>query len=130
MILHASALMREHQDEIAHVITLEHGKPHGQAQAEVTPGCELFEWDAGDPVRAYGRVIPSGPELGQRQLAGDFGIILDWFSGGCPNGTPVPPFIALGRYKCDLAGKTRIKRGLFHLTRRIFATYRRAKSCF
>ena len=124
------ALMREHQDEIAHVITIEHGKPHHQAQAEVTPGCELFEWDVGDPVRAYGRVIPSGPELAQRQFAGDFGLILDWFSGECPKGTPVPPLIALGRYKCDLASKIRIKQGLFHLTRRIFATYRRAESCF
>ncbi len=57
----ASALMRERQDEIAHSITLEHGKPFRQAQLEVIRGCEFFEWDAGEAVRTYGRVIPSGP---------------------------------------------------------------------
>jgi succinate-semialdehyde dehydrogenase/glutarate-semialdehyde dehydrogenase len=57
----AAALMRERQDEIAHAITLEHGKPFTQAQLEVIRGCEFFEWDAGEAVRTYGRVIPSGP---------------------------------------------------------------------
>ncbi|MEM7271479.1 MAG: NAD-dependent succinate-semialdehyde dehydrogenase [Actinomycetota bacterium] len=57
----ASALMRERQDEIAHSITLEHGKPFEQARLEVIRGCEFFEWDAGEAVRTYGRVIPSGP---------------------------------------------------------------------
>jgi succinate-semialdehyde dehydrogenase/glutarate-semialdehyde dehydrogenase len=57
----ASALLRERQDEVAHSITLEHGKPFQQAQLEVIRGCEFFEWDAGEAVRTYGRVIPSGP---------------------------------------------------------------------
>ncbi len=57
----AAALLRERQDEIAHCITLEHGKPFRQAQLEVIRGCEFFEWDAGEAVRTYGRVIPSGP---------------------------------------------------------------------
>ncbi len=57
----ASALMRERQDEIAESITLEHGKPFNQARAEVIRGCEFFEWDAGESVRTYGRVIPSAP---------------------------------------------------------------------
>ena len=61
LIRAASALMRERQDEIAHAITLEHGKPFRQAQLEVIRGCEFFEWDAGEAVRTYGRVIPSGP---------------------------------------------------------------------
>lgn len=57
----ASGLLRERQDEIANAITLEHGKPFNQAQLEVIRGCEFFEWDAGEAVRTYGRVIPSGP---------------------------------------------------------------------
>ncbi len=61
LIRDASALMRERQDEIAHSITLEHGKPFAQAQLEVIRGCEFFEWDAGEATRTYGRVIPSGP---------------------------------------------------------------------
>ena len=59
VVLRAAALMRERQDEIAHAITLEHGKPYAQARLEVIRGAEFFEWDAGEAVRTYGRVIPS-----------------------------------------------------------------------
>ncbi len=61
LIRRAAALMRERQDEIAHSITLEHGKPFQQARLEVTRGAEFFEWDAGEATRTYGRVIPSAP---------------------------------------------------------------------
>ena len=57
----AARLMRERQNEIAHSITLEHGKPLAQARLEVIRGAEFFEWDAGEAVRTYGRVIPSAP---------------------------------------------------------------------
>lgn len=62
IILKAAALMRERVEEIAHSITLEHGKPLEQARLEVVRGCEFFEWDAAEGQRTYGRVIPSGPE--------------------------------------------------------------------
>ncbi|MDV6226997.1 NAD-dependent succinate-semialdehyde dehydrogenase [Nitratireductor aquimarinus] len=61
IILRASALMRERQEEIAQSITSEHGKPLSQARLEVIRGCEFLEWDAGEAVRTYGRVIPSAP---------------------------------------------------------------------
>lgn len=61
LIRAAARLMRERQDEIAHAITLEHGKPYQQARLEVIRGAEFFEWDAGEAVRMYGRVIPSAP---------------------------------------------------------------------
>ena len=51
--------MRERQEEIATAITAEHGKPLAQARLEVIRGCEFFEWDAGEAMRTYGRVIPS-----------------------------------------------------------------------
>lgn len=59
MIRRAAALMRERQDEIAQAITREHGKPLAQARLEVIRGAEFFEWDAGEAMRTYGRVIPS-----------------------------------------------------------------------
>lgn len=59
VILKAAALMRERIDDIACSITLEHGKPLAQARSEVIRGCEFFEWDAGEGLRTYGRVIPS-----------------------------------------------------------------------
>jgi len=58
-ILRAAALMRERQEEIAQSITMEHGKPLGQARLEVIRGAEFFEWDAGEAMRTYGRVIPA-----------------------------------------------------------------------
>jgi len=58
-ILRAAALMRERQEEIAHAITLEHGKPLSQARLEVIRGAEFFEWDAGEAMRTYGRIIPA-----------------------------------------------------------------------
>lgn len=63
VMLRAAAIMRTRQDEIAHSITLEHGKPYQQARLEVIRGAEFFEWDAGEAVRAYGRVIPSSPGI-------------------------------------------------------------------
>jgi succinate-semialdehyde dehydrogenase / glutarate-semialdehyde dehydrogenase len=63
IIMRAAAIMRERQDEIARAITLEHGKPFEQARLEVIRGCEFFEWDAGEGLRTYGRVIPSKPGI-------------------------------------------------------------------
>ncbi|MEX0327712.1 MAG: NAD-dependent succinate-semialdehyde dehydrogenase [Ruegeria sp.] len=59
IILRAAALMRERQEDIARSITLEHGKPLAQARLEVIRGAEFFEWDAGEAMRTYGRVIPA-----------------------------------------------------------------------
>ena len=61
LIREATALLRERQDQIGESITLEHGKPFRQGQLEVIRGCEFFEWDIGEAVRTYGRVIPSAP---------------------------------------------------------------------
>jgi succinate-semialdehyde dehydrogenase/glutarate-semialdehyde dehydrogenase len=61
LIMKAAALMRDRQEEIAQAITLEHGKPIKQARLEVIRGAEFFEWDAGEAMRAYGRVIPAPP---------------------------------------------------------------------
>ncbi|MEX0283784.1 MAG: NAD-dependent succinate-semialdehyde dehydrogenase [Paracoccaceae bacterium] len=58
-ILRAAALMRARQEEIATSMTLEHGKPLKQARLEVIRGAEFFEWDAGEAMRTYGRIIPA-----------------------------------------------------------------------
>ncbi|NRB20371.1 MAG: NAD-dependent succinate-semialdehyde dehydrogenase [Rhodobacteraceae bacterium] len=58
-ILRAAAILRARQEEIALAITAEHGKPLPQARQEVIRGAEFFEWDAGEAMRTYGRVIPA-----------------------------------------------------------------------
>lgn len=59
VMLKAAKLLRDRQEEIAQSITAEHGKPLTQARLEVIRGAEFIEWDAGEAVRTYGRVIPS-----------------------------------------------------------------------
>lgn len=59
LMLMAARLLRDRQEEIAQSITAEHGKPLSQARLEVIRGAEFIEWDAGEAVRTYGRVIPS-----------------------------------------------------------------------
>lgn len=61
LIMRAAALMRSWQEDIAQAITAELGKPIAQARLEVIRGAEFFEWDAGEAMRLYGRVIPSAP---------------------------------------------------------------------
>jgi len=81
IILKACALMRRRMDDIAHSITLEHGKPLAQARLEVIRGCEFFEWDAAEGQRLYGRVIPSAPGIRYvvyRQPAGTVAAFSPW----------------------------------------------------
>lgn len=61
IMLRAAAIMRTRENEIAQAITAEHGKPLAQARLEVIRGAEFFEWDAGEAMRMYGRIIPSAP---------------------------------------------------------------------
>ena len=63
LIRQACRLMRERSNEIALDISREQGKPLAEARLEVVRGCEFFEWDAGEAVRTYGRVIPSAPGI-------------------------------------------------------------------
>ena len=51
--------MRERQEEIARLLTLEQGKPLAEARAECAMAAELIEWYAQEARRCYGRVIPS-----------------------------------------------------------------------
>lgn len=51
-------LLRERRDAIACILTMEQGKPLGEARAEVDGAANVFEWFAEEGRRAYGRLIP------------------------------------------------------------------------
>ncbi|MDH0126824.1 NAD-dependent succinate-semialdehyde dehydrogenase [Brucella intermedia GD04153] len=59
-IMHkAAGLVRERAELIANALTLEHGKPLGEARAEVAATADTIDWHAQEGRRAYGRVIPA-----------------------------------------------------------------------
>lgn len=55
----ASALLREREEEIAQLLTVEQGKPLHEALLEVRAAVEVNDWFAEEARRTYGRVIPS-----------------------------------------------------------------------
>ncbi len=59
-ILRAAAeRVRAQKVLLANLITLELGKPLGEALREAELACEMFEWSAEEARRLYGRLIPS-----------------------------------------------------------------------
>jgi len=88
VILKAAALMRERIEDIAYSITLEQGKPNAQARAEVIRGCEFFEWDAGEGLRTYGRVIPSAPGIRYVVLHQPIGMVAAFSPWNFPMSQP------------------------------------------
>ena len=55
-------LMVEHSEELARLITLEHGKPLADARGEVTYAAEFFRWNSEEAVRIQGSLgtAPAG----------------------------------------------------------------------
>ncbi|MDK3020853.1 NAD-dependent succinate-semialdehyde dehydrogenase, partial [Pseudodonghicola flavimaris] len=51
-------LMIENRDALAHILTLEQGKPLTEAAGEITYGASFVEWFAEEARRVYGETIP------------------------------------------------------------------------
>jgi succinate-semialdehyde dehydrogenase/glutarate-semialdehyde dehydrogenase len=51
-------LLMEHQEDLAHILTAEMGKPLAEARVEIAYGASYVEWYAEECKRAYGDVIP------------------------------------------------------------------------
>lgn len=54
----AGDLLRARADSIARLITLELGRPLGDARMEVLVGADILDWFAEEARRTYGRIIP------------------------------------------------------------------------
>lgn len=52
-------LCMENQDDLAMILTLEQGKPLGEARGEIAYGSAFIEWFAEEAKRVYGDVIPA-----------------------------------------------------------------------
>ena len=63
----AAALLRERTDAIAHVMTLEQGKPLAEAKVEIGMSVDIIEWFAEESRRVYGRIV-SPRAMNQQQF--------------------------------------------------------------
>ncbi|MGB3501614.1 MAG: NAD-dependent succinate-semialdehyde dehydrogenase [Mesorhizobium sp.] len=54
-----SALMRDHAQDLALIMTAEQGKPLAEAVGEIGYAANFLDWFAGEGERAYGETIPS-----------------------------------------------------------------------
>ena len=78
-----AALVEEHADDLAHLTTLEQGKPlEAEARGDVADTAELFAVSAEDAKRLYGSVIPSTERdkriVTYRQPVGVWAAITPW----------------------------------------------------
>jgi succinate-semialdehyde dehydrogenase/glutarate-semialdehyde dehydrogenase len=53
------ALLHEHADDLARIMTAEQGKPLAEARGEVAFAASFIEWFAEEGRRAYGEIIPT-----------------------------------------------------------------------
>ncbi|MDG1415423.1 MAG: aldehyde dehydrogenase family protein, partial [Alphaproteobacteria bacterium] len=51
-------LMMDNQDALGELLTLEQGKPLGEAKGEIAYGASFIEWFAEEGKRTYGEIIP------------------------------------------------------------------------
>jgi succinate-semialdehyde dehydrogenase/glutarate-semialdehyde dehydrogenase len=88
IILRAAALIRERVESMAIAMTLEQGKPVDQARLEILRGCEILEWDAGEGLRLYGRVIPGEPGMRHTVLRQPIGVVAGFSPWNFPMSSP------------------------------------------
>ncbi len=59
LMRNAANLFRGNADEIARLLTLEQGKPIGEAKIETQVSADRIDWMAEEGRRAYGRIVPA-----------------------------------------------------------------------
>ncbi len=62
------AKMRQQQESIATLLTLEQGKPLAEARAECAMAADLIKWYAEEARRTYGRIVPARLPNSQMQV--------------------------------------------------------------
>ena len=82
-ILHClAALIRDHRESLARLITIEQGKPLAEARGEITASAAYIQWFAEEARRIYGDVIPATAPGRQllvvREAVGVVGCITPW----------------------------------------------------
>ena len=78
----AADLLRERADKIAPLMTMEQGKPVGEAKIEAMASADIIDWFAEEARRTYGRVIPARADgvvqLSLREPVGPVAAFTPW----------------------------------------------------
>lgn len=92
--------LREREDELARLITLEMGKPLGEARSEVAYAANFFSWFADEALRITGdfRLTPEGNAriVVQRQGVGPCLLVTPWNFPLAMGARKIAPAIAAG----------------------------------
>lgn len=94
------ALMNEHAEDLALILTLEQGKPLAEARGEISYGASFVKWFAEEARRIDGAIIPS--PTGDRRIltlkepVGVSGIITPWNFPNAMITRKVGPALAAG----------------------------------
>jgi succinate-semialdehyde dehydrogenase/glutarate-semialdehyde dehydrogenase len=88
IIQRAAQICRDRADEDAVAMTLEQGKPLGQAKLEILRGCDIIDWDATEGRRVYGRVIPGEPGMRNIVLRQPIGVVAAFSPWNFPMSSP------------------------------------------
>jgi len=99
-------LMVAHVDDLATILTMEMGKPLGEARGEILYGASYLEWFAEEAKRVYGDVIP-GHQPDKRLLVikqpiGVVGAITPW---NFPNAMLARKFAPAAAAGCSMVAK-------------------------
>ena len=93
-------LIRANTDDLAHILTIEQGKPFAEAKGEIKYGATFVEWFAEEAKRTYGDVIPphmsSARIVTIKQPIGVVGAITPWNFPNAMITRKVAPALAAG----------------------------------
>jgi succinate-semialdehyde dehydrogenase/glutarate-semialdehyde dehydrogenase len=86
----AAVLLRERADHVGKVMTMEQGKPFGEARLEALGSADIIDWYAEEGRRAYGRIVP-GRNKAVRQIVTQepVGVVAAFTPWNFPTLTPV-----------------------------------------
>lgn len=93
-------LILDHQDELAHILTEEQGKPIAEALAEIVYAASFVEWFAEEGKRVYGDIIPTHAAdkrlLVMKQPVGVVAAITPWNFPAAMVTRKIAPALAAG----------------------------------
>jgi succinate-semialdehyde dehydrogenase/glutarate-semialdehyde dehydrogenase len=101
----AAALLHERAGEIGRVMTLEEGKPLGEATGEVHRAAAQLEVYTEEARRAYGRIIPTEPDQVLSVRTGPVGPVGAFVPWNFPAGGPMRKIAAALAAGCSIVIK-------------------------